>query len=542
MRKIWQSVYRWGDVQKSVDATIESHIHHFKHLLNIPKNFERREFNQNAEQVVQLAKKSRFSKKILRDLMKLCGSENVVFDDFTRARHSTGKYYGDLLRLRMGKVEHPPDAVLYPRTENEIQKIIAYCTAQKIAVIPFGGGTSVTRALEAEKGGIALDLSVNFKDVLSLNADNSTVTVESGILGPALESYLNERGYTCGHFPQSFEFATVGGWIAARGAGQASTGYGRIEDLLIGLRAVTPAGLIECGNYPAASIGPDMREVFLGSEGAFGVITHVTLRIRKYNAKHSILKSYMFKTFEKAIEAQKVMMQSQVNPPHFFRISDPEETEAGLGMKGKDKGLTGMMLNLLGYKAGGRTLMYAIFEGDRAQARLSSAKLAKIAKKRGAISLGSYATRKWLEQRYSSAYMRDPMMSAGIRIDTIETACSYERAIELWQSVRSYIKADHETLCLTHVSHAYETGINLYFIFARPMLEKNELEQFEKFHKGLYETFLEHGGTLSHHHGIGRLLAAGLPRQHSAVTLKAFKALKMQLDPRGIMNPGVLGL
>ncbi|MBV6492353.1 MAG: hypothetical protein LDLANPLL_00346 [Turneriella sp.] len=539
-KKNWRSVYRWGDTEKPIDTTIEKHIAHFRHLLGIEKNEALLPLNANAYQDVKLAKRSRLTRLSLKEIIRIVGSENVDIDDFSRVKHSFGKYYGDIVRLRMGNVQAPPDAVVYPRTEQEIEKIVKYCHAKKIAIVPWGGGTSVTRALEATKGGIALNMARNFHDVLSLNTQDSTVTVEAGILGPDLEKYLNEKGYTCGHFPQSFEFASVGGWIAARGAGQASTGYGRIEDIVVGFTVVTPAGKIVCGNYPAASVGPDIRHFILGSEGTLGVITRVTLRIRKFNAANTVMQSFMFKSFEGAVEAMRTMMQSEIYPPHFFRISDPEETDGALGMKGKDKGITGWVLDLLGFKKNSRSLMYAIFEGDRAQAKLGAKTLKKLAKKYGGMSLGTYATRKWLEQRYSSAYMRDPMMDSGIRIDTLETSVHYSRLIELWKAVREYIKADGQTLCLTHISHTYETGANLYFIFVSPMLEKDELNRFEKFHKGIIDTFLSHGGTLSHHHGVGRLGAHALSKQHSPTALAAWLAVKKSLDPKNIMNPGAL--
>ncbi len=184
--------------------------------------------------------------------------------------------------------------------------------------------------------------------------------------------------------------------------------------------------------------------------------------------------------------------------------------------------------------------MYAIFEGDSSQIKLGVKTLGRIVRKHRGLSLGSYATRKWLEQRYSSAYMRDPMMDAGIRIDTLETAVHYSNLTQLWQAVREYIKSDGQTLCLTHISHTYETGANLYFIFASPMLAKDELAQFEKFHRGIVQIFAANGGTLSHHHGIGRLVSHLLDRQHSPATLQAWRAVKKTLDPKGIMNPGAL--
>lgn len=542
MRKIWRNVYSWGDAEKKTDPTIEHHIAYFKRVLQIDAEPGELPLNANAQQEVALAKKSRLSRTELRELIKLVGSENVQVDDFSRARHAFGKYYADILRLRLGRVATAPDAVVYPRSEEDVVKVINYCNNRRIAVVTWGAGSSVTRALEASKGGIALDMSRHMTDILSLNAEDSTVTVEAGILGPDIEKYLNERGYTCGHFPQSFEFSTVGGWVAARGAGQASTGYGRIEDMVVGLRAVTPAGIISAGNYPAASVGGDIRHFLMGSEGTLGVITRVTLRVRKYNPAHAKLKSYMFPSFEQAISAMREMMQSQVMPPHFFRISDPEETEVGLGMKGKDKGITGALLNALGFRKGGRSLMYAIFEGNPEQTKVGARTLGRIVRKHKGLSLGSYATRKWLEQRFSSAYMRDPLMDAGIRIDTLETSVHYSRLVELWQAVRAYIKKDGQTLCLTHISHTYETGANLYFIFVSPMQRKDELAHFEKFHAGIIDTFVAHGGTLSHHHGIGRLCADWLHYQHSPATLAAWRAVKKALDPKGIMNPGALGL
>lgn len=540
MRPTWKNVYNWGDTEKPIDKTIEHHIEFLKKALHIEGLSQDHSLNANAHTEVHLAKRSRISRQQLKDLIRIVGSDNVQIDDFSRAKHAAGKYYGDIVRLRMQKEILPPDAVIYPREESDIVKLIRYCNTKRIAVVPWGAGSSVTRALEATKGGVALDLTRHYNAVLKLNAENSTVTVEAGILGPALEKYLNDKGYTCGHFPQSFEFSTVGGWLAARGAGQASTGYGRIEDIVVGVRAVTPAGIIDAGNYPAASVGGDIRHFIMGSEGTLGVITEVTLRIRKYNEANARMQSFMFPSFEAAVETMRLMMQSQVMPPHFFRISDPEETENALGMKGKDKGMTGALLNMLGFKKGGRSILYAIFEGEKAQTKLGAKTLNALARKNKGRSLGTYATRKWLEQRYSSAYMRDPMMDAGIRIDTLETAVHYDRLIELWRAVREYIKRDGETICLTHISHTYETGANLYFIFASPMQGKNELAQFEKFHKGIIDTFLAHGGTISHHHGVGRLGARLLPKQHSAATLVAWRALKKALDPKGIMNPGAL--
>ncbi len=184
-----------------------------------------------------------------------------MLDDESRAKHSIGKFYTEILNARYGKVDNTVDVVVKPGSQKEVEEIIKLANSSKIPVIPFGAGSSVTKALQAPKGGISLDLS-RMNRVLDLNSVDCTVTVEAGILGPDLESFLNERGFTCGHFPQSFEFSTAGGWVAAKGAGQASTGYGKIEDILLSLTAVTPNGVFESKAYPAASIGPDLYRVF----------------------------------------------------------------------------------------------------------------------------------------------------------------------------------------------------------------------------------------------------------------------------------------
>lgn len=541
MRKSYRNVLAWGDPDYKPDNTIHHHIQFFQKLFGMEKAAISQSVNQGNEEV-KLKKKSRLGTQTIRELIKICGNENVVFDDFSRAKHSYGKYYGDLMRLRLGIVNNPPDAVVYPKTENEIIKLVQYCDSRRIPIIPFGLGSSVTRALEAEKGGISVDVSKNFTNIIELNTTNSTVTVEAGVSGPVLEKYLNERGYTCGHFPQSFEYSTVGGWVAAKGAGQASTGYGRIENMLVAMTVVTPSGVIHIKDFPAASIGPDFREIFIGSEGMFGIITRITIKARKYNPYNTVYASYMFHDFVPAVEAMREMMQAQCGVPHLFRISDPEETEIGLQMKGKDKGITGLALKLLGFKPMRRTLMYAAMEGDSDHNRLVAEKLATVARRHKGFSLGAYATEKWLEQRYSSAYMRDPLMDNGIRLDTLETACTWDKLYTVWNQVRSYVKGFPHAICLTHISHVYETGANLYFVFGMPMKSSKELEDFEQFHRGIIDAIFKSGGSLSHHHGIGRLTAPWFEKQHGKNHAELLRSVKKKLDPKGIMNPGVLGM
>ncbi|MDZ4726343.1 MAG: FAD-binding oxidoreductase [Leptospira sp.] len=531
-----RKIYKWGSLE--VEEALPAHTRSFlESTFPVDPNF-RKSFPK-AQPNLQLTKKGKLSPQTLAKFKKIVGTQTFSDDPNVRARHSIGKFYTEIFNARFGKVEAMVDAVLFPKSEEEVQKIIELSNSLKIPVVPYGAGSSVTKALQAPKGGISVDLSLMDK-IIEFNSQDSTVTVQTGISGPALEAFLNEKGYTCGHFPQSFEFSTVGGWIAAKGAGQASTGYGKMEDILLSLTAVTPAGKFESKPYPAASIGPDMFKFFLGSEGSFGVITKATLKIRKFNPTHSTKGSFIFKNFESAVETMREVMQGGFGKPHFFRIQDPEETEISFHMSGLKGGKEDKFLSFIGYKSGERSLMHVIIDGDPDYTKLVFAKLKKIAKRRGAFSTGKSPVEKWLHQRYSSAYLRDSLMDEAIRIDTIETAVTWHELHSLWDNTRKYIKSFPNTACMVHISHAYENGANLYFIFITPMEMDGEINSFEKFHKGLIDTIHKNGGSLSHHHGIGRLLTPWMESEVGKNGLEVLTSMKKIFDPKGIMNPGGL--
>ncbi|MBE7412371.1 MAG: FAD-binding oxidoreductase [Leptospiraceae bacterium] len=492
---------------------------------------------------VKLSKKSKISTQIAKQFISIVGKENYSISDIDRAKHSGAKLYLEILKARKGIIDNPPDAVIYPRSEREVIRILSICKSKKIPVVPCGGRTSVTRALELPKGGISLDLSKHFTKVKSLNEKNSTVTVEAGILGPLLEKFLNEKGYTCGHFPQSFEYSTPGGWVAARGAGQASTGYGKMEDMLISLRMVTTEGVVVTKDYPAASIGPDIDQIILGSEGIFGVITEITMKVRKYNPLNSSLTSFMFKDFESAVTAMREVMQGGFGLPHFFRLQDPEETELAFKMSGKTGSIADKFLTLIGYTPMNRSLMHIIVDGDKDYSKFVLKKIKKIAKKYSGFETGKSPVKKWLEQRYSSAYLRDAFMDQAMMLDTLETAVSWENLLNLWEKVRQVVKSRTETFCLVHISHAYENGANLYFIFMSPMKKGDEILDFTKYQKEIIDAIHKNGGSLSHHHGIGRMLSPWMKSEVGELGLKTLQSLKKNFDPSGVMNPGgMLGL
>lgn len=542
MNKTYRDIFKWGDKRET--KLDQGTINVIKEKFNITDD----NIKQNyllGNQEVKLEKVCQLSEKILTEFKNILGVDNVQIDDYSRANHSYGKYFADLLKLRMGDIPTPPDAVLFPRTDDEIEKILTICSVNKIAVTPIGGQSSVTRGVETPKHGVSLDLTKHLNKVLEVNEINLTARVQTGIYGPVFEEYLNTFGtkFSCGHFPQSFEYSTVGGWVATKGAGQASTAYGKIEQMVLSMKVITPNGVIHTKTYPASAQGWDINQCFMGSEGTLGVITEVTIKIRKFRPSQTKYASFIFKDFDLAVTAMRTTMQNGIGVPHLFRISDPEETEIAFKTNNFDGTLSDKFLNALAYRTGNRCLMFVAVEGNHSYTSQVIKSIKKIAKKNGAFSLSAKPTKKWLDQRYSSAYLRDPLMDMGIMTDTLETAVMWNDLVPLWYAVRNYLKKRDKIVVMVHISHVYENGANLYFTFLSPMKKGDELKDYTEFHKGIIETIHANKGSLSHHHGVGRTLAPWMEKELGKDSLELMQAVKNHLDPNGIMNPGnTLGL
>jgi alkyldihydroxyacetonephosphate synthase len=536
----YRQILKWGD--KREDEADHLMIKVIKDKFDL-KDSDFQSKHLPGTQQVKLQKPSALSSGQLDFLEGIVGNENLHTDDFSRTEFSCGKFYGELLDLRLNIVPDPPDAVLSPRNHDEVVRIVEFCNNEKIPVIPVGGQSSVTGALKAPLGGLAMDMTKHLNKILKINTINKTVTVQAGISGPALEDELNKHGFTCGHFPQSFEYSTVGGWIAAKGAGQASTGYGKIEDLVIALKIVTPAGVIETKEYPRIAQGWDIYRLFIGSEGTLGIITEATLSIHKYNPKDTTCASFIFRSFENAVEAMRKMIQSEYGRPHLFRISDPDETDIAFKTSGFDNSMSDKLLIKLGFLPGKRSLMFVTVEGDEDYAKFVLRKIKGTARKGKGMFIGKSPVKKWLAQRYSSAYMRDPLMDMGIMTDTLETAVTWENLLKVWSATHEYVSLRPKTVLMIHISHVYESGANLYFTFLSPMEKGNERNDFAAFHKGLIDTIQKNGGSLSHHHGVGRVLAPWMEMHMGKISMEAFAGIKKHFDPNKIMNPsGTLGI
>ncbi len=536
----YRHILKWGDKHE------ESVSHHMAEVIKEKFGLKDEDFSRKhlpGTEPVMLEKLPVLKPAQVDFFRNIAGAENVLSDDMSRARFSCGKFYGELLDLRLGLVPDPPDAVVAPRTHEEVEKIISFCSSEGIAVVPAGGLSSVTGAVRAPGGGIALDLTKHLNKVLAVSKVNKTVTVQAGMYGPALEEELNRLGYSCGHFPQSFEYSTVGGWISARGAGQASTGYGKIEDMLVSVKAVTPAGVIVTKDFPRTAQGWDIFRLFAGAEGTLGVITEATLHVFNYAPENTASAAFIFRSFEAAVEAMRTIIQAECGRPHLFRISDPDETDVAFRTSGLDGTLADRALQMLGFKTGSRCLMFVTVEGERDYARFVIRKIKRKARAGKGMYIGTSPVRKWLEQRYSSAYIRDPLMDLGIMTDTLETAVTWENLLKVWKEAHAYVSRRPKAFMMIHISHVYENGANLYFTFLSPMEKGYEKHDFTTFHRGLVETILEHGGSISHHHGVGRVLAPWMEGHLGRSSMELLRAVKKHLDPNNIMNPGgTLGL
>ncbi|MFQ6089329.1 MAG: FAD-binding oxidoreductase, partial [Candidatus Methanofastidiosia archaeon] len=446
-------------------------------------------------------------------------------------------------------IENPCDLILYPENEEQIERILELSKGNYIAVIPYGGGTSVVGGVEPSSNServISLDLK-RMNKILKIDVVSSTFTSQPGIKGPELEKHLNVKGFTLGHFPQSFEFSTLGGWIATRGAGQQSCGYEKIEDMVISIRVVTPEGVIETKNTPASASGPNLKELLVGSEGCFGVITCATLRIREIPEIFYYF-GVLFKNFEDGVNAIREI--SQRTSPTMIRLSDSDEVRFGIALRERKDFRAKMvedfeisLLKRLGYSLENGSLAIIGIEGKKDSVNFRKKVVSEICKRNHAFNLGKGIGNMWLKERFEHPYLRDLLLDKCIMVDTLETATTWKNLLNLYQNLKKTIElAIKDTGCkplvLTHISHTYREGASLYFTFLSEQLKDRELEQWLRIKEKATECIMKNGGTLSHHHGIGSLHAKWIKREHGEGGLRILKSLKRTLDREGIMNPG----
>jgi alkyldihydroxyacetonephosphate synthase len=496
---------------------------------------------------------STISPAALASLCEIVGTEHVRDGHSERVLHAAGKGYPDLVRLRAGKPEGAPDAVVYPGSHEQLRALLELCARSSLAVVPFGGGTSVVGGvapLRGSHGGVlALDTS-RMADVLELDERSATVTVQGGMRAPALERRLAARGLTLGHFPQSFEYVSLGGCAATRSAGQASSGYGAIEKMILGLRLAAPAAEIALPPIPASAAGPGMRQLLVGSEGTLGVISELDLRVRPAPLER-IYEGVFFEDFAAGEETLRLLAREHALPD-VTRLSDEQETRMSLALAGvagvKDR-LGRAYLRLRGY--GGGCLAIFGFEGDGEELACRRRHAHAIVSRGGGLAVGRAPGEAWLKSRFAAPYLRDELLTHGVMVETLETAAQWSDVAALHRSVSAAIVSAlsgggaggagaAEPLVMCHLSHVYETGASLYFTLLARQREGDELGQWRAVKQAAGEAIMAGGGTITHHHGVGRDHAPWMAREIGDGGADALRALKAQLDPAGIMNPGKL--
>ena len=485
----------------------------------------------------------------LQAFTNMVGVENIQTGTYERVRASYGAGMIDALRLRQHHIENLPDLVIAPRSTDDIRAIVQYCHQNRIPVYIYGAGSTVTRGMEAVRGGICLDMSRHMNRVVSFDEVDQTITVQAGMWGPELERILNQapkilgasRAYTCGHFPQSFMHSSVGGWTVTRGAGQNSTYYGKIEDIVLSQEYITPLGDLKTPGYPRSATGPDFDQLMMGSECCFGVLATVTLRVFRSMPENTRRFSYLFHTLEEAQSVVREMMQAESGLPSVFRLSDPEETDVAMRMYHIHGSPADAVLQALDYQPMRRCLLLGSVDGDAGYTRLVARKIAAISRHHRAFPLTPFqVTRRWEKSRFTDPYLREDLMDFGVLIDTLECAVTWEQVPLVHARVREFVKSRPQTICMTHMSHMYPQGTNLYFIFIARITDINEYLALQY---GVLEAIQQSGAAMSHHHGIGKQTAPWLEDQIGTACMDVIRVLKRHFDPNGIMNPGgTLGL
>ncbi len=479
-------------------------------------------------------------------LIETVGEANVFTGTEDRLRHATGCGYVDLARLRSGKLDAAPDAVVLPADPAEVKRVLELCASEGIAVVPFGGGTSVVGGVEPLRGEHNRLISLDLTRLRTVDVDRRSLTARlgAGLRGPEAEAELAKHGLVLGHYPQSFEYATIGGFAATRSAGQASSGYGRFDALVNSVRLIAPAGDLETLATPHTAAGPALRELVIGSEGVFGVIPDVTVRVRPA-PKQRRYEAWMAESFEAGAEIVRSLAQGP-GLPDVIRISDEEETEVSLALSGP-RGVAGSLFG--GYlglrRRRGGSLVIVGFEGEEESIARRRTLSVRALHHGGAVYLGQSAGRSWEHGRYQGPYLRDTLMGMGAMVETLETSHTWSGLADLHATVGGAIRdslADQGTpgLVFCHLSHAYADGASLYFTFISRSREGAEVEQWSQVKQAACEAIVAAAGTITHHHAVGRDHAPYMEAEVGRAGLDVLRAVKEQLDPAGIMNPGKL--
>ena len=464
-----------------------------------------------------------------------------------RALHALGQSLPDWLRLRHGRLGAVPDGVAFPESAEQVRDLLAFAAANGAAVIPYGGGTSVAGHLTVlgEQPTLCIDLR-RLRAMTAFDGESQLDTFGAGVTGPDLEAQLRAHGYTLGHFPQSFEYSTLGGWVVTRSSGQQSLKYGRIEQLFAGGSIETPAGTLAIPTFPASAAGIDLREMVLGSEGRLGILLEATVRVTKlpdYEAFHAVF----FPDWEHAARAVRTLAQARL-PLSMLRLSNPLETQTMLALAGH-KRLVGMLETWLRLRGcgEGKCMLLVGATGAKAQALAALRAAFAIARAEAGVHLGKGLGERWRHNRFRNVYMRNDAWRHGYAIDTVETAVDWpgvDGAMAGIEAAATRALGEHgeRVHAYTHLSHLYPQGASVYstFVYRLAGDYETDLARWRSLKEAVSNAIVASGGTITHQHGVGSDHAPWLEAEKGALGLDAMRALFRRFDPDGRMNPGKL--
>jgi alkyldihydroxyacetonephosphate synthase len=487
----------------------------------------------------------RLATEIREELRAVLGAEHVRCDHESRARHARGKSTVDLLQLRQAGPVSAPDAVLTPGSHDEIVVVLERCSARRVAVVPFGGGTSVVGGLSPEAAGfagvVALDLR-RLDALVELDETSRLAVLEPGLRGPDAEALLAARGYTLGHFPQSFEYATLGGFAATRSSGQASAGYGRFDDRVLSLRLATPNGTLATGRAPKSAAGPDLRQLVLGSEGTLGVITSLTATVSPA-PEQRVYAGWTLPSFQRGAAVLRRLAQDGP-PATVLRLSDEAETAIGLARHDElQQTHSGGPADPTRAARSSGCLAVVGWEGRAADVARRRAATAELMREAGGEPVPGTGD-SWESGRYRAPYLRDALLDAGALVETLETVTFWSALPGLYAAVsdavrRSLTGQGSPPAILCHISHVYPAGASLYFTVVCAQLQ-DPVAQWRTAKAAAGDAILAAGGSITHHHGVGIDHRDHYAREIGPLGVALLRAAKRTLDPAGIMNPGIL--
>jgi alkyldihydroxyacetonephosphate synthase len=491
--------------------------------------------------------------QLLAELTDAVGAENAVQDDLDRIVHTYGKSARDLLRIRTGDIPRVPDVVVYPGNEAEVQLIVDRTVAADAVIIPYGGGSNISGSLHAPEDETRPVISVDLgrlNQVIDIDEESGLARIQAGAQGPDLEEQLGARGWTLGHFPDSFTHSTLGGWVATRSSGMQSDKYGDISDIARGMRVVMPGKVLEIRPLPHTSTGPSVREMVLGSEGRLGVITEVTVQVHRIPEVRLIL-GYLFPSWEASLAAMHDISTSDAHPS-ITRVSDAKETAFSFATRRKTNRVSissliskGMMkvLQRRGWKLDEICLAFIGYEGGKAHVARQKAIVKDIVGRHGGIVVGKGPGELYDQKKFDTPYIRDFLLDRGAIGDVSETAAPWSRLLPLYTNVLAAAEKVYAHLgvagwIMCHLSHSYHSGACLYFTFAFKHDGVDPLGQYEPLKNAIQQAFVDSGGTLSHHHAVGTEHAAWLEQDISGPGVHMIDGLFTAMDPGRNFNPG----